>query len=448
MGRWSGKGSNAGAFASFQSPGYATLWWGGLFSFMSVQMQFLLRGLLAWDLTEREGALGLTYLVFGATMLVATPLGGVATDRYSKRAILIGSQGVIMAAALGMGVAVLTGNARFWMLLVAAVAQGASFGFFGPARMAIASEIVGRAQLGNAISLSLLSMNGTRVFAPAAAGVLAGISQIGIGGTYLIAGVCSMLSFIFLLRLPPSVASAPAAKAMANGGTPPVRSKQPFAEIVAGVRYVLERPPLRRLVLTSFLVIMFGFNYVSFLPALIKGDYGLGDAWVGVISSASAIGAVVVSLPLAARADSSKAKLAMAIAGLGFGLGVFALGVAWTFWVGFAVIGLVGATTTVYQSLSNTLALAMTDDGHQGRVQSLMQLSFAGFGIAALPLGLLAELIGLRPTLLVMGSVAFGASVVYVLAEGGWRALTPVADHGGGNLIDDVDLAGSPTTRG
>ena len=55
-----------GAFSSFQSPGYPLLWFAGLFSFLSVQMQFLLRGLLAWDLTEREGALGLTYLCFAS----------------------------------------------------------------------------------------------------------------------------------------------------------------------------------------------------------------------------------------------------------------------------------------------------------------------------------------------------------------------------------------------
>ncbi len=50
---------NKGAFSSFQAEGYPTLWLAGLFSFVSVQMQFLLRGILAWDLTEREGALGL-----------------------------------------------------------------------------------------------------------------------------------------------------------------------------------------------------------------------------------------------------------------------------------------------------------------------------------------------------------------------------------------------------
>ncbi len=410
------------AFVSFNSPGYSSLFMAGLFSFLSVQMQFLLRGILAWDLTEREGALGLTYLCFGVAMLIATPIGGVATDRLPKRAVLIGSQAIIMTMAVFMGVAVLTDVIQFWMLLVAAVGQGAAFGFFGPARTAISAEVVGRDQLGNAISLTMLSMSGTRVFAPSVAGVLAGIATVGIGGAYLVAGTCSVVSFLYLLRLPASrprdeATAAPAGAATTGAGLRPARMN-PLAGVVDGVRYVTARPPLRRLILTSFVVIMFGFNYVAFLPALVKGEYGLGDGWVGLISSASAVGAVAVSLPLAARADSDRAGPVMVLAGLGFGLGVMGLGLAPSFWIAFVVICVVGSTTTVYQSLSNTLALAMSDDEHQGRVQSLMQLSFAGFGIAALPLGGLAEVIGLRPTIMIMGGTALAAMVVYAVLDG------------------------------
>jgi len=423
-----------GAFSSFQAKGYPTLWWAGLFSFISVQMQFLLRGILAWDLTGRESALGLTYLCFGLALLIATPLGGVASDRLSKRAVLIVSQAALMLVAVIMGVAVLTGVVQFWMLLVAAVVQGASFGFFGPARVAIAAEIVGREQLGNAITLSLLSMNGTRVFAPALAGVLAGVATIGIGGAYLIAAIGSMVSFSYLVRLP-----KPKPTSAASQATAPRRSANPWVEIVGGVQYVLARRPLRRLVISSFFVIMFGFNYVAFYPALIKGEYGLGDEWVGYISSASAMGAVVVSIPLAARADSVWAKVAMTIAGLGFGLGVAGVGASPTFWVTFFVICFVGGATTIYQSLSNTMAMSMTDDAHQGRVQSLMQLSFAGFGIAALPLGVLAEWIGLRPTIMVMGAIATLSVVLYGVFEGGWPGLRPKSAA----PIDTVDDNGA-----
>ncbi len=393
------------SFASLQNLDYRKLWWAGTFSFMSVQMQFLLRGVLAWDLTERESALGLVYLCFGIALLISTPLGGVAADRLAKRRVLLVSQGAILAAALGMGVVVLTDTVQFWMLLVAALTQGIAFGFYGPTRVAFTSEIVGRDQLGNAITLSMLSMNGTRVIAPALAGALAGILFIGIGGAYIVSATMSLLSFVLLLRCPSGSASRSTSKA------------KPLAEIMDGVRYVAARPHLRRLVLSSFVIIMFGFNYVAFIPALVKGEFGLGDGWVGVIMSASSIGAVAVAVPLASRADGAGVWRLMVGSGLLFGAAVMALGVSPLFSVSVLVVVFVGAGTTGYQSLSNTIALNMTEDTHQGRVQSLMMLSFAGFGIAAAPLGVLAEAIGLRQAIGVMGAIALVTVIGYGLLE-------------------------------
>ncbi|MEZ5377697.1 MAG: MFS transporter [Acidimicrobiales bacterium] len=403
-GRTDGQSGKGEAFSSLRVPEYKVLWWGGLFSFMAVQMQFLLRSLLAWDLTESEASLGQVYLFFGLSMLIATPLGGVAADRLPKRAVLIGSQVLIATAAMGMGLAVVTGRETFWMLLLAAVAQGSAFGFFGPARTAFTRDLVGREQLGNAISLSMLSMNGTRIFAPSIAGALAGVAFIGIGKTYLIAGAFSVISLLAMLRLPNI---APAASTKRN----------PFLDIADGVRYVAARPPLRRLVLSSLFVIMFAFNYVAFMPALIEGEFGLGEGSVGLMSTASAIGAVAAFAPVARRADSPVARLMMICSGFGFGIGVMLLGLAPNLAVAMLITAGIGVMTNAYQSLSNTLALAMSDETHQGRVQSLMQLSFAGFGMAAAPLGILAEAIGLRQTLGVMGLVAVASMGAYVLLE-------------------------------
>ncbi len=393
------------AFVSLRNPDYKLLWWAGTFSMLSVQMQFLLRGVLAWDLTERESALGLVYLCFGVAMLIATPLGGVAADRLPKRRVLIVAQGALMAAAVFMGVMVVTDLVQIWMLFIAAVVQGFAFGFYGPTRVAFTADIVGRDQLGNAISLSLLSMNGTRVLAPSFAGAIAGVAFIGLGGAYLIAAVISSAAFFTLLRCPPGEA------------VPRETSAGPFREIADGVRYVMERAHLRRLVITSFVVIMFGFNYVAFVPALVKGEFGLGDGMVGLLMSASSIGAVAVSVPIAARADGPGAWRLMIVSGLVFGVGVMALGTAPWFWVAVLVTVVLGAGTTGYQSLSNTIALAMTEDTHRGRVQSLMMLSFAGFGIAAAPLGILAEVIGLRAAIELMGAITLGGVVVYAALE-------------------------------
>jgi MFS family permease len=400
-----GPPSSPGAFSSLSIPGYRRLWIAGTFAFMSVQMQFLLRGVLAWDLTEREGALGLVYLCFGVSMLVATPLGGVASDRLPNRQVLVVSQAVLFGGALGMGLVVVTGIVEFWMLLVASVAQGLAFGFYGPARVAFAAKLVGRDQLGNAITLSMLSLNGTRVFAPAFAGMLAGIAFFGIGGAYLVSAVMSVAAFVQLLRCPEGAATQQSS------------GKNPFIDILDGVRYVAAFPSLRRLLVSSFFVIMFGFNYVAFIPALVKDTFDLTDGYVGVIMSASAIGAVAVALSIARHADGPHAARLMMISALCFGGAVALLGVAPTFLAAFLVVGLVGAGATGYQSLSNTIALGMADESHRGRVQSLLMLSFAGFGIAALPLGLLAERIGLRPAISIMGIVATAAAIAYAVAE-------------------------------
>jgi MFS family permease len=400
-------------------PAYRQLWLAGTFAFMSTQMGFLLRGILAWDLTEREGALGFVYLCFGLAMLVATPLGGVAADRLPNRRVLMVSQFVLFAAALLMGIAVVTDVVSYWMLPVASMAQGAAFGFYGPARVAFAADLVGPDQLGNAVTLSMLSMNGTRVIAPSFAGALAGWALFGIGGAYLVSAGFGAAAMFFLLR-------CPAGAARVTGDGP-----NPFVQIADGVRYVFAHPPLRRLLVSSFFVIMFGFNYVAFVPAIVKDLFDLDDGYVGILMSASAIGAVAVAVAVASRADGPQAKRIMVFSGLVFGGGVIALALSPVYGVAVVVVAILGGGTTGYQSLSNTLALDLADADHRGRVQSLLMLSFAGFGIAAGPLGVLAEAVGLRAAVALMGSVAAVSVVAYAFAERA-AARRPVPANGPG----------------
>lgn len=395
----------ANRFAALSNPDFRTLWIGGMLSFMGVQMQFFLRGILAWELTEREDRLGAVFLVFGLALLVATPLGGVASDRMPKRTVMLVSGVGLMISALGMGIAVVTDIVAFWMLMVASAIQGVSFGFFGPARVAMATEIVGRENIGNALSLQSLAMNGTRVFAPSVAGALVGWSLFGIGPTYIVAATIATLALVmtWLLPNPPAALTGEA---------------RPFRDIADGVRYVNANPAIRNIVLTAFAVLIFAFSYVSFIPALVEGEFGLSEAFVGYFASASSAGALAAGLWVAGQADSPRAQSIMTYAGLLFAAMVVGLGLAPNYWVSVAVVVIAGAGTTAFQTLSNTLALQQADAEFQGRVQSIMMLGFAGFGISAFPLGVLARAIGLQPTLTIMGSVAFIAVLAYKISGG------------------------------
>ena len=75
----------------------------------------------------------------------------------------------------------------------------------------------------------------------------------------------------------------------------------------------------------------------------------------------------------------------------------------------------VGAASAGFQAMNNSLVLTLSELEYHGRVQSLMMLSFSGFGMAALPLGALADHIGLRRTLAIMGASVVLAMAIYMV---------------------------------
>ena len=158
---------------------------------------------------------------------------------------------------------------------------------------------------------------------------------------------------------------------------------------------------------------MIGFNYVAFLPALVEGELGLSESHVGFLTTASAIGAVLITAFVASRADGPGSIRLMVFCGLAFGVGVVLFGLAQNYLLALAIIGVLGLATNGFMVLTSSRSMAISDPSHHGRVQSLMQLAWAGFGIAAAPLGAVAEIIGLRQTIVGMGLVTFVVVALY-----------------------------------
>ena len=399
-----GKGAwRKNTFAALENKEYRRLWIGGLISFLAVQMEFISRGWLAFRLTGSNAGLGAVYLGFGVPMLLLTPWGGVAADRLPKRAVLMGCQLTLAASSLTVAMAEIFGFMSYPLLIGTAVLQGAGFSFLGPARMAFTGELVGRPRLGNAVVLQQMSMNGTRVFGPSLAGVLIGIPAFGVGGVYLMTSMFMLGAVWNTSRLP-------------HGRPDPTRELlTPLREMGAGVRYVRDRTQVLILVLTSLIVVMFAFPYVAFLPTLADRVFDVGSSGYGLMSGASAIGALAASLFIAGRASGPSAVRIQIVCGILFGLGVAVLGHAPTFVIGLLLITLIGAASSGFQSLNNSLVLDKTDLAYHGRVQSLMMLSFSGFGMMALPLGAIADSIGITTTMGFMGGIAATAVVISLI---------------------------------
>ena len=385
-----------GRFDSLKVSTFQRLWFGGMFVFLAMQTQQIARAWLAFDLTGTNTALGGVLIGFGVSGLFAIPAGGVIADRFDKRLVIVLTQLVNVVTTLAIAGAIETETIAYWMIVLASVIGGATISILAPSRIAMTAELVDREQLTNAVMLSNMSAQVTRVIGPGIAGVLIGISFVGVVGVYYLSALLSVGAVFLSLTLP---ASPPARR----------RSTGPIEDLAEGIRYTRADPELVRLLVASLLIIMFGFAHQAFLPAIVVDLFDRGSGSLGALTMSSALGAVVTSFVLAnTPRDQLSRRQGLASYGLGGALLVFA--VAPTFATALVALFFVGCGMAGFQALNGSLVLATADMEYHGRVQSLIMLSFSAFGLAALPFGILADAVGLRETMVGMGvAVLFAA---------------------------------------
>lgn len=401
--------SRGDAFESLRFAAYRTLFIVGSFGFLATQSQVIARGWLANDLSDSNAGLGGVFMAFGIPMLVATPLAGVAADRFSKRLLLVAAFAMLAASSLWIAVAVSSGFIAYWMLLATSAIQATAFSFMVPARMALTGEVVGRDLIPNAIILGQMSIQSARVIGPAMAGLFIGVSWIGVAGVYYVSAGLSTMAVVGCFGLPPG---------RPNAARVPTSVRDEFAD---GLHYVWRHRPIGLLLIVSFVVVMVGFPFIAFLPRFATEQLDVGAAGYGFLSAASAIGAIVLSMFIAGRSRGQAAWRIQSVTGVAFGVTLLLMAVAPNYLAAVVAVAAVGAASAGFQAMNNSLVLALSDLEYHGRVQSLMMLSFSGFGMAALPLGVLADVIGLRETFAAMGFVVVIAMGAYLVTAERYR---------------------------
>ena len=400
-------------FHSLRYPEYRLLFISGLFIFLGVQAQQIVRGWLAAELTGSNRGLGGVFFGFAIPMLLLTPFGGVAADRFPKRTVLLCSAVLLVLSALWVGLADAFGVLEYWMLVGSSAVQACGFAIFGPARISFTSELVDRRSLPNAVILSQISMNSTRIIGPAAGGALIGVAWLGTAGTYLITAALMVIALVIILPLPKA--------AKVDRSDRP----SPLAELRDGMRYVRGNRPVLLLIIASYAVVMFAFPYIAFLPLMATDVFDVGSAGYGIMNAASGAAAVIVSLRIAGLSGADSWRIQV-VAGVVFGVGIAGLGIAPSFPLALLALFVVGGGASAFQAMNNTLILTESEPEYHGRVQSLLMLSFSGFGLAALPLGVLADGVGLRPVFVGMGVSAVASVLLYQLARRRLPRPTPV----------------------
>jgi MFS family permease len=389
-------------FGSLRVRNYRLYFLGQVVSVSGSWMQRVAQSWLVLHLTGSGVALGAVSALQFLPMLVLGAWGGVVADRVDKRRVLMLTQAVMGFLALALGVVTLTGSVRLWMVYLLALLLGLVTALDNPARQSFVMEMVGRAQVTNAVSLNSAVFTGARVVGPAIAGIV--ISLVGTGWCFIVNAASFGAVVLALVAMDPAQLQRPPAAARRRG------------LVVEGLRFVWSRPDIRLPLAILGVVGTLALNWTVILPLLARNTFHGGAGTYGLLFAMLGLGSLAGALFTAGRREPSGGLLLGALAVFG----VLMAAAAFAPTLPLLVIALIptGMAALVFQTTANSLIQLRSEPALRGRVMSLYAVVFIGTTPIGAPIiGWVAQQAGPRSALLV------GAAAILLSAAGAaWLA--------------------------
>jgi len=391
--------SGGGVFRSLRVRNYRLYFTGNVISQVGTWMNRVAQDWLVLQLTNDDAvALGVaTALQFGPVLLLSLFAGTVA-DRYDKRKLLVGLQIILGTAGVTLGLLATLQVATVWYVYVTCLVVGIAATFDGPTRQAFVMELVGRAEVTNAVALNSMGFNGARIVGPAVAGVLIAVTDS--GPVMVMAGLGYIAVIVSLLRMRP-------AELYLIDKLP--RSK---GQIRAGLRYVSKRRDLRMIMLLIFMVSTFGMNFQLTLAIMAKIVFGRDASSYGLLTTMVAVGSLLGALVSARRQNAPRLRLLVGAALL-FGVSEIAMGLTGSYALLAVLLVPGGIFMLVFSNAANASLQLSTSPVMRGRVMSIYVLAFLGGTPFIAPvLGVVAEQFGGGAPLLYGGIISAASAIV------------------------------------
>lgn len=401
--------TSADPYSSLRLPNFR-LYILGLFAYtMAIQIQGTVVGWQIYELTHDKLALGLIGLAEAFPFIGAALYAGHVADRHDRRRVVVASLVLLLAcsAALLVLPILLPAAPRLVVRLIYAVIalSGLARSFLGPARQALAAEIVPRPLYGNAITWRSGSWQLASVIGPAVGGVL-----YAAGGTTLTYSVVAVLMFF----------GVSAILMIAHRSLIKLEHTEAVAKSLAtGVRFVFNEPVILGAITLDLFSVLFG-GATALLPVFADEILHIGASGLGLLRAAPAIGAVVMSAVIAWMPPFRRTGRTLFVAVAMFGLSIIVFGLSTSMVLSVAALVLSGGADMVSVFIRTSLIQHRTPTHMLGRVSSVNSI-FVGSSneIGEFESGVTAKLFGTVPSV-VLGGIA----TLVVVAVTAWRLPT------------------------
>lgn len=397
-------------FISLKYPNYRLWFIGQLISLIGTWTQTTAQGYLIYQLTKSPEYLGYASFANGLPSWLFTLYAGAIADRVPRRTLMVITQTSMLILAFILAILTFTNTIQWWHILILTFFLGISNAFDAPARQAFVLEMVDREDMTNAIALNSTMFNSALVLGPAFGGLI--YAWVGPGWCFTINGISfiAVIIALLLMRLKPFVPIP------SNGDT--------LADVRDGMKYVMANPPVRTLITNLFIFTIFGFGFVTLLPAWAVAILG-GDATTnGFLQAARGLGSLVGALMVASLGRIKfRGKL--------WTINSFLLPVMMVIFAymrslipALVAIAVAGFATMMVLNVTNAMVQSRIADEMRGRVMGIYTFFFFGaFPLSSLIAGWAAQRIGEPITVIISASVLFIFSLLVAWRQPGMRAM-------------------------
>ncbi len=408
----------------FRHRPFAVYWAGGFVSNLGSWLQTVAGSIFVYQLTGSALAVGLLNFAGFLPIFLFSIAGGVVSDRFDRRRIVIWTHVASLVIAAALAVLALAGQAGELTLIAAFFAINTIYAIAKPSTVALLPALVPREDVTDAVGLNSLQFILGQIIGPLIAALV--MATGGAAWAFTVNALTFLgpiVSMVYLQRRGLGAHEAPKSSGAETAPAAPIRVMD----------YIRSEPWVLAL-LAGIVATSAPLEFIRTLsPAIVVEGLGQPESAAGVLVAGQSVGsalALVIFVPLRRRGWSHR----MAAIGLALqAVGLIGTSLAPSLGVAVVAVALVGfGFSLCFPVLTGELQLQLPD-AVRGRIMAFHQTAHLGNRpITAVIVGVLATAAGAQP------AVAAGAVLApfgIVAARRAWRLLAsrtpePDADTG------------------
>ncbi|MGD0234129.1 MAG: MFS transporter [Syntrophorhabdales bacterium] len=340
--------------ALLQNRSVVLFWFARVSSTMAYQMLAVAVGWQIYALTRSPFYLGLVGLAQFLPMFLLTLLVGHVADRYDRRLILRACQFIEGVGTLALAVGSYAGWVNKESILVIVLVLGAARAFENPTLQALLPNLVTAELLPRAVAWAASSGQTAAIMGPALGGFLYAAHPT---VAYATAGILFLGAslFISLIRIERRA---------------PKRDPVSLRSLFAGIAFIRSKPAILGAISLDLFAVLLG-GATALLPVYAREILVIGPWGLGVLRSAPAAGALLMSIFLAHYPLRHRMGRTMFIAVMIFGVATIGFGVSTSFVLSLGALIILGAADVISVVIRQSLVQTKTPDAMRGRVNAV-----------------------------------------------------------------------------